>query len=369
MVLSVRSEIADEGLARPSWVENLGRKEHLIWLDKNENTDPEYLSLVAGLLNNVPASALYGYPDCSSLYHKLAGLLCVQPENLYLSAGSDGVIRAAYEVFAGRDVSVIHPDPTFAMYYVYGRIYGVNSNILSYLPATQPNEAPQLAIDRLLQLIQEKRPALVCLPNPDSPTGSIEHLDVLRQILLVAKEVGATVLIDEAYHPFYQETAISLLGEFENLIVTQTFSKAWGLAGARVGYAVTSPKIANLLHKVRPMYELGALSVEMVTRVLDLETEMLASVARILAGKQYFLDEMKKLNYAVIENSQGNFMHVNFSKKAECIHSVLQDIVLYREKFSHPALQGFSRFTASTKEVLQPIVNAIQCVTTNELIV
>lgn len=325
------------------------------WLDKNENIDLEYFDKIASIFTDIPLECYSCYPDCAVLYEKLAVHLGVSGHQLFLAAGSDGVIRAAYETFVSPGDAVVFTQPTFAMYSVYNQIFGAKACPIVYRASEQ---GPILDIDFLIKSITSNKPKLVCLPNADSPTGTIVEEVDLRQIIATAAEVGAVILIDEAYYPFYNQTVISWVNEYPNLVVTRTFSKAWGLAGVRVGYGVGQHELIKLIHKVRPMYELGALSVVIVTRVLDYYQAMLASVIRLNTGKAYFQKAMQDLGFRTYP-SYGNFLHIAFADKAEVVHNSLKDSVLYRHDFPNTALSGYSRFSATTQENFKPIIDII----------
>ena len=210
---------------------------------------------------------------------------------------------------------------------------------------------PFLSVDRVVETIARSKPKLVCLPNPDSPTGTIFSPLEMRRIIEAAGEAGAVILIDEAYHPFYGNSVLPWVDENPHLVVARTFSKAWGLAGLRIGYAVASPEVANLLHKVRPMYEVNTLAIYFMERMLDYSEEMLASVKRLNAGKDEFLTAMADLGFKTFR-AEGNFLHVAFGDEAPVIHEALKKVVLYRPDFNDPCLKGYSRFSAAPMECL-----------------
>jgi histidinol-phosphate aminotransferase len=353
-----RAAVQAEGLKRPDWTAGAWRDPRLLWLDKNENTDPELARFTAKLLAELPSTMLQTYPECAPLYRKLAAHLDVGIDSLLLAHGSDGVIRSVFEAFIDPGDVVLHTVPTFAMYPVYSKIYGANPITLEYEASAS---GPVLPPRKVIEAISAFRPKLVCLPNPDSPTGTFYSSEELRAIVVSAQTVGAVILIDEAYYPFHPDSAVPLLAEFPHLIIARTFAKAWGLAGLRIGYGVANPALARLLHKVRPMYEVNTVAVVMMERMLDFEEEMLASVARLNAGKDYFLKEMEKLGLRTLRG-QGNFLHVAFGPRADEVHRALRDVVLYRPNFQDRCLQGFSRFSAAPRETLQIISDHIQAV-------
>lgn len=342
-------------IVRPSREVSEERADTLLWLDKNENCDPLYTNFIFKTLRDFPSKALLGYPDCYILYKKLALQLNVEINELILAAGSDGVIRTVYETFVAPGDSVIYTDPTFAMYAIYAQMFGAQSHVVNYEGSA---DGPMLKAATIIDAIKNVQPKLIGLPNPNSPTGTVFAPQELREIIEVAGNVGAVILIDEAYYPFYNQTVMHHINDYPHLIVARTFSKAWGCAGLRIGYGVANHELIRECHKMRPMYETGALSITLAERLLDFEKEMLASVDRLNAGKDYFLAEMKKLGLRTFR-CQGNFLHVDFDEYTQAIHEALTDIVLYRHHFAHPSLSGFSRFTATTQELFAPIVKII----------
>jgi histidinol-phosphate aminotransferase len=350
-----RGPVADSDLERPDWTRGEARDPALLWLDKNENVDPELARITRAVLADVAAEALYAYPESGPLYRKLADHLGLRPDNLLLAHGSDGVIRSVFEAFVNPSDVVIHTRPTFAMYGVYSRMYGARAVTLDYAPS---NDGPVLHIDTVMDAILASKARVVCLPNPDSPTGTVFSPEALRRIIAAAQEADAAILIDEAYHPFYAQTALAWIDEFPNLVVARSTGKAWGLAGLRLGYAAASPKVAAWLHKVRPMYEANAVAVAVFERLLDHCDAMEASVRRINAGKDYFVREMNALGLRTL-TGQGNFVHVAFGAHADRVHEALADLVLYRKGFTEPCLAGFSRFTAAPAGILMPVIERI----------
>jgi len=357
---NARQPITDPQLTRPDWTAGVPRDPHCLWLDKNENTDPELSALTVRVLSEIPASALSTYPECAPLYRKLAAHLGLGAECLLLTAGSDGAIRSVFETYINAGDVVVHTQPTFAMYAVYCRMFGAKPVTLEYEPS---DHGPSLPVETVVNTITQVRPKIVCLPNPDSPTGTVFSPDHLRRIIEAAGEVRALILIDEAYNPYYDWTALSWIHEYGHLVIARTFSKAWGLAGLRIGYAVSCPEVTELLHKVRPMYEVNTLAVAFVERMLDHSDAILDSVRRLNAGRDAFLAEMDALGLRTV-HAKGNFLYVAFGERASAVHGALQDSVLYRRDSNDPCLKGFTRFSATTVQLFQPVIERIREVIT-----
>ena len=350
-------ELFDNKFIRPDSCNSIPRDPNLIWLDKNECFDPEFNIFTRSLLNDLPGDTLYTYPEMSSLYKKIAYLTDCEIESHLLTHGSDGAIRLVFQAFVQPGDIVLHTNPTFAMYSVYCKMFGANEILINYQNSL---EGPIIDFTFLKTLIIEKRPKLFCLPNPDSPTGTIFKYEEIIELIELCNSCNTIMLIDEAYHPFYEKTYITYTKKFKNLIVARTFAKAWGLAGLRIGYLVSHPEISIFMKKLRPMYEVGTISVNFMNLMLDHVDEMHKSVNRLLEGKKYFLKELQKLNFKTLD-TKGNFVHVNFGDNSNLIHAKLENIVLYRKNFTEVSLSGFSRFTLTTREIFTKIITDISC--------
>ena len=351
----IKKSLLNADLSRPDWVEQEHRDPERLWLDKNECSDPEMTALVFEALKKVSIDEIFSYPDLDILYGKLASFANVSPGNLLITNGSDGAIRSCFEACIEPGDKIILTRPTFAMYSVYSKIYGANVTWLDY---SETIDGPHLGVDQVIEAIEISRPKMVCLPNPDSPTGTVFSPVDLKNIVIAAGRVGALMLIDEAYHPLYALTAVPWIFEFEHLVVVRSFSKAWGDAGLRVGYVIANKDLISYIHKQRPMYEIGNLSAKSIEHLLDYEEDMKFSVIKINAGKKFFQDAMLQLGLETFA-SHGNFLHVRFGRYEDKIHKALVSEAYYRQTFNEPSLKGFSRFSATTKARFIPIVECI----------
>lgn len=356
MSIRPRRSLSNPELVRPSALDSVPRDPDRLWLDKNENLDPVLMGLLRDVLLEIPPHALNTYPEAGEVYRKLARWVGVSPECLFLTPGSDGAIRSAFEVFVEHGDGVIHTVPTFAMYSVYSQMFGAEVCPIEY---ERTEAGPRLDPANIIRALREHKPKLLCLPNPDSPTGTIVAPDVLRGILAECEAAGTVLLLDEAYHPFYDWSAVPWTQTSGNLIVARTFAKAWGAAGLRIGYAVAHSQTIALLHKMRPMYEVSTIAVEFMSRMLDKRSEMERAVARINEGKAYFAEEMRYLGFRVLPTA-GNFTHVAFGDSGRTVHAALSNKVLYRAASDHPCLAGYSRFTVAPRATMAQVVDLIK---------
>lgn len=348
--ISVQNHNSDRGMLNHMFA----RDPKLLWLDRNENTDPILGKLTNRLFKEISSiHCISVYPEPTYLYLRLSAYLNIEDYKIVISTGSDGVIRSIFEAYCDYGDKILITNPTYAMYEVYGLMYGANICKFEYLAS---QKGPILDFERFIDFIKIQKPKIIFLPNPDSPTGTVISELNLSIICDLACEIGSLIVIDEAYYPFYDKSMISYINKYENLIVIRTFSKAWGITGLRVGYGVGSENVISLLRKVRPNYETNSVGFEVATKILDFEKDMLESVERLNAGRDYFINQMNEFGIKTIQ-TKANFFHVLLNNK---MHNSLNNIVLYRKNFSHECLKGYSRFTSTSIDNFIPIVEKIK---------
>ena len=352
----VREQLLNPELTRPDWVNDNSRLPDKLWLDKNESIDPSLNKIVNQVVKSISIESGFSYPDLDKLYIKIAELVNLSPYNILLSAGSDGAIRSCFEACISPGCKVMMSRPTFAMYEIYTKIYGAIPCWLDYKASTN---GPYLECDYIIGEIKRNKPNMICLPNPDSPTGTIFSPKDIERIIDAANKVDALMLIDEVYYPFYEWTAAPVINKYNNLVVVRSFSKAWGAAGLRVGYAIACRELIEKIHKQRPMYEIGCVSAKAIETLLDYKSEMELSVNRIKNGIAYFQGSMKKLGLDTY-TSHGNFFHVAFDDYSKLVHDELESKVYYRKDFNVNCLKGYSRFSGATVDQYRPIVESIE---------
>jgi histidinol-phosphate aminotransferase len=185
--------------------------------------------------------------------------------------------------------------------------------------------------------------------------------NTLKRILQICKKNNCYVLIDEAYHLFYKSSQIKKIGSYKNLIITKSFSKAFGLAGIRAGCLIANKDTILFFKSFKQMYELNHYSSAILNEIFTKKGMKVVrnSVKLLNEGKQYFLKELKKmkLEYTL---SYGNFIHVNLGKNKDKIIKELKKFCYFREKDTLLPLEGYSRFTLTNKKNFKRILSVIR---------
>ena len=281
-------------------------------LDKNENLIPLPSRVLARFKKALSADFVSAYPEPGTLYKKLAKHVGCKPENLYLTSGSDGAIKSVFEAFVEANDKVLLVSPSYAMFYVYVKMFQAELVEVKYAADLS------LSVEKILTQIESTNPKLICIANPNSPTGTIVSPEDLWKVIESAHQKNAVVLIDEAYYLFYPQTCAGLIEQYPNLVVTRTFSKAFGLASARFGFAVGSTEMIECLHKTRPMYETNAYAVKFAEIMLDHVDVVKKSIREALKGKRFLERELKKMGLSYFKN-YSNFVLIDVGSKEKAI--------------------------------------------------
>lgn len=257
-------------------------------LDRNERVCNASNSILDALWQEMPPSILHVTPDVGALYDAVAAHEDIPRDRLYLSQGITEGIRFIYETLTNPGDNVIVLDPTYPMYQVYAELFQLEYRRFGYGQDHKPDfQTLEDAID--------DRTAVVAIANPNLPIESALTVDQIRGIANRCKERDIVLVVDEAYHHFGAETAKGLVGEFDNLVVMRTFSKAWGMAGIRLGYMISQPQNIAYLNKTRSLVETNAFSMHAAMFALERPHLMADHVQEVKAGVadlQAGLDEL-----------------------------------------------------------------------------
>ena len=186
---------------------------------------------------------------------------------------------------------------------------------------------------------------LVCIANPNSPTGTIFSQQDVETIVETARNNGTLVLVDEAYYHYCGQSVIDLLNVYDNLIITRTFSKAFGLASARLGYIVSSERIIADLLKVRPMYEVNSFAVRLGIYLLEHPNLISDHVEQVCQAKSFTENVLFEMGLQV-SRSYANFVLINVGgreKSAKIAELMYREKILIKCGFEEPCLEPYIR--------------------------
>ncbi|HOI17284.1 MAG TPA: aminotransferase class I/II-fold pyridoxal phosphate-dependent enzyme [Smithellaceae bacterium] len=343
-----RSHISEVWRTRPDGQTRLDK----LRLDKNERISAFPPGFWESALKKISESLVQSYPEVYPLYKKLADFHGLTMEHFLLTAGSDAAIRHCFEAFVNPGDKVIYLEPTFAMVSVYGGLFGAEMIPMRY------DAKLQIDFDLLLRSIDDGT-ALIIIANPNSPTGTYMSNDRLNEIAHRAAGYRIPVLVDEAYYGFCPKTALDILAQHENMVITRTFSKISGLAGLRIGYAMGHPGIISLLTKFRPMYEVNSPAVLMACEILD-HWDIAADYGRrTIAGREKFIRFLRERGFTAID-TEANFLHVDLGRlKEPILVAMVEAGILVRGMLSIEGLGNYTRFSVGPWETMSRAADII----------
>ena len=264
------------------------------------------------------------YPDGSGfeLKRKLADRLGVTPDMITLGNGSNDVLLILAQAFAGPGKEVLFSQYAFAVYPIAAATVGATSVVVPALDYAHDLMAIQEAITPSTRLIY--------LANPNNPTGTGFSDDEFQQFMEMAP-LHCMVVLDEAYFEFARHrSGIEMLNEFPNLVVTRTFSKAYGMAGLRLGYSVSSPQVAEILNRVRQPFNVNSVALAAALAVLD-EPQYVQDVVELnTVGLKQLQAGLKALDLPCLP-TEANFVAFEAGPRAgEIYDALLRDGVIVR---------------------------------------
>ena len=332
---------------------------NIVKLASNENPSgpsPKALEAIRSGLGT-----LHLYPDGGGFELKsaLAGKLGVEPAQITLGNGSNDVLELAARAFLSVASSAIFSQHAFAVYPIVTQAVGASACVAkAHDGSVGPRHGHDL--DAMLKLI-DTHTRLIFIANPNNPTGTYLKRDELAGFLGKVPE-HALVVIDEAYFEYVSEldypNALEWLDYFPNLIVTRTFSKAYGLAGLRVGYAVSSLGIADLLNRVRQPFNVNSLGLAAAAAALSDDDHLQRTVALNSEGLVMLAEAMVKRGLAYIP-SVGNFIAIDVGRSALPVYdALLREGVIVRP-IANYGLPNHLRVTVGTARENQVFLAAL----------
>ncbi|MEO4005526.1 histidinol-phosphate transaminase [Flavobacterium sp. CAU 1735] len=294
------------------------------------------------------------YPDSKQLtVKKKIGIIKDISENrITLGNGSDEILDLIFRVFCepGKD-NIISLPPTYGMYSVLADLNGIENREVLLTTDFQPDITP------ILEQV-DKRTKLLFLCSPNNPTGNLLSEESIRTLL---DRFNGIVVLDEAYVDFTtQESWIRKGIAFDNLIVIQTLSKAYGMAGIRLGMAFASPEITALLHKIKPPYNIGTLQQEKVTLINNIEKE----IALIQKEKKVLVKVLLQVNFITkIYPSDANFLLIRVDNADKRYRQLLENGIVVRNRNNYPLCDNCLRITIGTPDenrILTQVILKIQ---------
>lgn len=288
------------------------------------------------------------------LTRALAGEYGVDPDNLILSNGADEMINLVAQTFAGPGDKVIFPSPSFGAYAIAARVVGAE-------PIAVPLTGYGVDLNSMLDNVSEEV-KLIYVCNPNNPTGTMLSLDDVEGFL---REIPPHIMVifDEAYMEFTGDpeklTAVNLINRYENIGIIRTFSKIYGLAGARVGYLIAGREIIDAVHRVRPPFNVNGVAQAGALAALK-DHQYIQKMREINnTQREYLESEIKRLGMSYIPSCT-NFIFMNTGRDAGVVYEELARRGIVVRPGSQFGENNFIRVTVGSEEANREFINALE---------
>lgn len=297
----------------------------VIKLSSNENPLGPSPKVVETVRQSALKISLYPSAKCERLRKAVARIMGhdLTADNIVISAGSSEIFSFIIRAFSRPEEEVIHCDPSFS---VYRDAAIVDSRVP--VPITLSEPSFELKISDIECRYSEKT-KVIFVTRPNNPTSRLVPLTEVRRICELAE--NAVVVCDEAYIEFADDyervSAVNLLGEFDNLLVSRTFSKAYGLSDLRIGYAIGPSEAISVLFKIRPKWNNGELAQEAAMAALNDTDHLSKTLATVHEGRIFLIEKLKTIGFIVTPNPQGNFVFASPASLGLSAERILADLM------------------------------------------
>lgn len=324
---------------------------NLVKLNTNENPfgpSPKVIEAIQAELND--SLRLYPDPEGESLRQTIAGYHGVKPEQIFLGNGSDEVLAHIFYALFQHGQPILFPDVTYSFYPVYCGLYNIEGKTVPLSDSFEINPEDY------------KQPnGGIIFPNPNAPTGRYLGLEHVEEILKANPE--RVVVVDEAYVDFGGETAIKLVDQYPNLLVSQTLSKARSLAGLRVGFAIGQPDLIEALNRVKNSfnsYPLDKLALAGAKAAYEDEAWFQKSCEGVISERERVTRALSELGFEVLP-SKANFIFARHEgKSGESLATGLREQGIIVRHFKKPRISDFLRITIGTSEQNDALISGLR---------
>jgi len=319
-------------------------------LDFNENTVGCAPGVVRALRQALDAERLSCYPEYEEARTRLAKFFGVKPEELVLTNGTDDAIKVICETFVEPGDLLLVPAPTFPVYQFFHEVAGGRVERVYY------DEHFRLPLAEVLEVLRKKA-RWVAFANPNNPTGTLIPKRDLRLMLEAAPSTA--FVVDEAYYEFSGETLLSWIRKYPNLIVTRTFSKAFGLAALRLGCILTNAQTAEDLRRGQNPFPVNSLALVAALAAIKHASYARRYAAEVRANRAELCQWFKAQGIAYVP-SRANFVLTRLGPRApEIARRLRAQGILVRDWHYDPRLRGFLRFTVGSSMQTQRLVKEL----------
>lgn len=314
----------------------------MIILNANEMPFDLPESLKEEILNELSLVNWNRYPDiyCDKLRTALGDYVQKEYEMIAVGNGSDELISLVMRALMGYGDRVMIVEPTFSMYSFYAKLNGIEAINFN------TEDDFELNIELLKKTLNIKKPKMLILCNPNNPTGNCIEIEAIKDI---ASDYDGYLVLDEAYYEFHGASGIGLLENYKNVIILRTLSKAFGLAGLRVGYAIATKNIIESIFSVKSPYNVNSLTQTAAIKVLEHIEVIKGRIEIIKSERERMYNQLNKMKNLKVYPSKANFLLIKSLNSYQISEKLNLEKVKIRY-FENQSLKDFIRVSIGSRE-------------------
>lgn len=319
--------------------------------DMNENPEGLPKEFVDSVLKEITPEFLAIYPEPDRFLRKYAEFVGVKFENLVCTNGSDQAIRYLLETFGEVGREVVTVAPSFEMYWVNCMLLGYKHVPVAYEPDMT------IKIEKIVAAINENT-RIVVLLNPNNPVGNVYTEKEFAAVQKRAEEVGALVIVDEAYHYFYSKSFLKQALALPNVVVLRTFSKLMSLAAVRLGVVIGNPELVGYVRNLRLTFDVNSIALLFAERLMGRPEIVDGLIRTQQEGKDWLLQKLREKKYWC-RDCMGNFVFVKPKHDACRIAEELErEYNILVHPYGNPMLKDYIRVSTGSMVAMQKFLAA-----------
>lgn len=312
--------------------------------DLSENIKKEILEKLLKMKWNI-------YPEFTpqKLYNKVADYYKLSPENILIGNGSNEMIFTILAATVEKNKKVIISEPTFTVYKL------ISSNFNGKIKSIMMNEDFSFNVEKIIKEASTKG-SITIISSPNNPTGTYLQKKYIKQII---QKSNGIVVVDEAYIHFGGESVLDLVNSYDNLIILRTFSKAFGLAGLRIGLMISNKKLISHLSKVKLPYNINIFNQICLTTILDNIEYIERNIKYIIEQREIMFKKLENFKKIKVIRSFTNFFCIKTEHSKDLFNKLLNYGILVRDISNYPMLNNYLRISIGNEYENNKLIEAL----------
>lgn len=328
------------------------RDRSYIKLNTNESPYPPSAGVAAAVAEECGRLQLYSDPECTALTEAAARLYGVSASEILMTNGSDEILNFAFMAFCDAAHPIVFPDITYGFYPVFAALSDIPYEVIPLMPDFSVRISDYIGVGKN-----------IVIANPNAPTGLALSVAEIEKI--VASNPDHVVMIDEAYVDFGAESVVPLIHKYDNLLVTQTFSKSRSMAGARLGFGIGCADLISDLRTIKYStnpYNVNRMTMAAGTAALLDNDYYMDNCRKIMETREDTKRELEALGFAVTD-SKANFLFASSDKiEGEALYRELKRLGILIRHFGAERIRNYNRITVGTPAQMAALIREIKSI-------